>query len=227
MSEEFRMEETPIAAAAENKPDPLWVRTSLEKYIARRLGSSASEEALVVMDAVEGAARRYASLHANHEQIRDYAERRRHLDRISRYADVLVLLIGGLDQLSVDLMRRAKDGWSPAGSMDELNFIASAAKALEEKMQRTGRPREVVEELWIKAVADIYDNFFNGEGRKLPNEDFLSFLKLCRPMQFRGKVGKVHGALTAKQVERALERTEEALDVNKKRHRPRSDIFLL
>lgn len=221
------MEETQVNSTSDAAPDPLWIRSSLEKYIARRLGSSASGEAELVIDAVEAAARRYASFYARHEQIRDYAGRRLHLNRMSAYADGLADLIEAADILSVDLIRRAKDDWKPSDFVSELRFLSAAAQALEEKMQKTGRPREVVEELWIKAVADIYDNFFNAEGRKLPTEDFLAFLKLCRPMQFRGRVGRVHGALTAKQVERALERSEAALDIHGIRHGRRKKIFLL
>jgi hypothetical protein len=220
------MVDTPEMKVHTTKPDPLWVRDSLEKFISKRIKSKSSDDAALAMDAIEGAARRYASFYANHAQLREYSERRRHLEEVAHVSDHLASIIEKMDFLSIDLIRRARDSWNPAVMASELRFLAAASQAIEEKIQKTGRPREVAEEIWIKSIAEIYNNFFNDLGRKLPTEDFLHFLKLCRPLQFRGKTGKVYGSLAVKQVERALERSEEMLDIRSYRLR-KNKLFLL
>jgi hypothetical protein len=89
----------------------------------------------------------------------------------------------------------------------ELRVISLCSARVALTIQKTGKPRDVIEEAWIVSIGFIYRTFFGVGDRELNSADFQRFLRLCRPAQFRGGTGRDHGALTPRQIERALKRT--------------------
>jgi hypothetical protein len=202
------------AGSCEARVDLLQARNRLLDFISRRLGERGEADAPVVMESVEVAARTYARLSANRGQIINYRDRRKRLTKLALTSQAVAILLEGMDVLSRDHLSVARDDIDIPGLASDLRFLASSCGSLLSNIQRTGKPRDVIEEIWINDVARIYVEFFGVERDRLPSAEFLRFLRLCMPYRFRGGPGKHHGALTPRQIERALSRAGDNPDLS-------------
>ena len=201
------MAKTDVAAGSEAPSDPLLTRNRLLDFVSRRLGKRGEQDPLAIIEAVEVAARAYARLNANRGQVLDYRGRKKRLSNIAVNASSVAILIEEMDALSRDQIGVARDDIDLPRLVSELRFIASSCASLLPTIQKTGKPRDTIEELWIQSIARIYVELFEIGKRRLPSADFFRFLRLSLPSVFRGGPGRHHGALTPRQIERALSRT--------------------
>ena len=201
------MSDHAVTAGQDKVPDPLMLRKSLRDSVVRKLGKRGEADADLVVEAVEGAARTYAKHDADRSQVMEYRGRRYGLARVSAYAKAAADSLEGLDVMSSDHLKAACVDVDVARFVSELRSVATCSARIASTIQKTGKPRDVIEENWILSVWGIYRTFFAVGGRNSNLADFRRFLLLCRPAQFRGGAGRDHGALTPRQIERALTRT--------------------
>ncbi len=166
------------------------------------------DDAKLVIEAVEGAARIYAKRNADRKRVLDYHRRRKRLMWMSRYAGDIANVIEGMDVMFKDILTTAYGESESLKFISDLKNFASCCARIASTTQKTGKPRDIIEESWIVSIRSIYANFFADAGRDLHMADFQRFLRLCRPRDFRGGVGRDNGALTPRQIERALNRKQ-------------------
>lgn len=210
------MADRPIDGILQQELDPLLLRKKLQEFISKRLGKRGEMDAPLVIDAVEVAARAYGRLDADRREVINYRSRHDQLTQLSQYARNVALLLERLDLLSKDQVKTSCDHVDFPRLVSELKSISACSVRILFSIQKTGKPRDVIEELWIISIYQIYRTFFEVGTSKINVADFQRFLRLCLPAQFRGGVGKDHGALTPRQIERALKRHIEESQANRR-----------
>ncbi len=180
------MADRPIDGILQQELDPLLLRKKLQEFISKRLGKRGEMDAPLVIDAVEVAARAYGRLDADRREVINYRSRHDQLTQLSQYARNVALLLERLDLLSKDQVKTSCDHVDFPRLVSELKSISACSVKILSSIQKTGKPRDVIEELWIISIYQIYRTFFEVGTSKINVADFQRFLRLCLPAQFRG-----------------------------------------
>jgi hypothetical protein len=191
-------------------------------FLAGSLPSERQHDLGFLRGAIAAAATRFDRYAAN-RQWEDFYDRRRRLDKIASDAGHLAEELVSLDVISRDDLA---DRIQP-GRLDEivglLHLLRAEAKGLRENVQSDGRPRDLAEERWVHAIADIFEMAFR-EPAKLrgasenPKGKFFQLLKVSRPYSF----ARLQGKLSARQIRRHLtRRVSSQIGANKPREASR------
>jgi hypothetical protein len=98
-----------------------------------------------------------------------------------------------------------------------LDLLKQRADALERKLQKRGKPRDLASERWILEMADIFENAFSkrptvsgsGEDSARRRGRFYRLLVLGRPLRYAR-----HGRLTLKHIQKLLKlRSQKPIEV--------------
>lgn len=182
-------------------------REAIREYLARKLPPGKADQ----IDYLTGAVLKIGAVYdryATEENRRawlDYAARRKRFERIAQSIQALLTDLYGLDILSRDDLSSQIDPCAVDTLMGSLLILSKETTLLAKETQKSGRPRDLAEERWILALADIYENAFSKPARVWRSSDdrqmsdFYRLLELCRPETFPR-----HGKLSRRQVDRVL-----------------------
>lgn len=181
-------------------------REAVCEFLVRKLPPAVTKDTDYLADALFAAGVRYDRYVAenNEDKWRDYTARRRRFEKITRASQTLINELLELDVLSRDDLSNFIDPIATEALVGSLHRLRKVVGELNNEVQKKGKPRNLAEERWIHAVADIYENAFGEPARVWRSEDglmsdFYQLLELSRPESFPR-----HGKLGRRQIDRVL-----------------------
>jgi hypothetical protein len=177
--------------------------SDIQEFLARELPRKNARRASYFADAVREAGERYDQYIARKDEWWSFASRRDKLKKITRFIDKVASGLRELDVLSRDDLANRMGSKEIDELVGSLHRLSKEATVLIGQAQTFGRPRNLAEERWILALADIYENAFGQPatvwGTGGLRRGFYYFLELSRPKKF-----PAHGKLHPRQVDRLL-----------------------
>jgi hypothetical protein len=179
----------------------------IRAFLERGLPPASRKDAPYLASRLVTAAARYDRYSSRRGEWLDYSRRRGHLEQIAALSEKLTSYITDLDSLSHDDLTRQLGAERLSSLIESLLAVRGEADYLANRVQKSGRPRDLAEERWILEVADIYRIAFgkpprvsgSGTGSEKRRGKFYDLLSLCRPESFPR-----HGKLSPKQIDRVI-----------------------
>jgi hypothetical protein len=176
----------------------------IQDFLARNLPPGRTAEAAYLTEALLAAGARYDRYIAAKAEWWSYVKRKERLERVARYADWLEVALHELDIISRDDFAKRVDRKEIDALIGLLRSLGQEMAALGKQVQSIGKPRDLAEERWVMALADIYENVFGAPaciGPLKRRGNFYALLLVSRPTEYPGA-----GKLSVRQINRMLER---------------------
>jgi hypothetical protein len=178
----------------------------IRAYLEKALPPGKKEQASYLTDAIVQAGHLYDRQTAGRNDWLNYTHRRERLKRLMKSVAEAASHLIKLDVMTQDELSDQLGPKKLEELIGALNMLFDKVRILENQMQRDGRPLDLAEERWIKALAKIYENAFDkspfGESRIEPGRsrgNFYRLLQVSRPALFAR-----YGKLSLKQIKRKL-----------------------
>jgi hypothetical protein len=180
---------------------------TIHDFLARELPPGKTKLAPYLTEALLKAGARYDryAAESNRKKWLDYSARAKRLGLITKLSEKLASDLCELDILTRDQLETRIDAKAIEELVGSLHLLRRQTADLGKEVQKTGRPRDLAEQLWITELADIYENNFNEvpsawKSDTGPMSKFYRFLELSRPEQFA-----MNSKLDRRQIDRILQ----------------------
>jgi hypothetical protein len=178
--------------------------SKLHSFLDSRLPRKARRNLQSIVDAIVDEARKYNARIATKHLWSDYGARRRRLKMLSNASVVLARELLALDPIAKELLAPRL----PLETLEKvkghlLDIRFHADELLRQSPQR-GRPPNVAEEIWVMAIADIFEvSFERKPSISQARGAFFELLKVARPFRMMRE-----GDLDTRSLRRALKKRE-------------------
>jgi hypothetical protein len=191
------MQESPVRGGAEG----------VREFLERELPPAKKDQVSYLTNVLLEVGQLYDRHTARRDEWLNYAKRRDRLIWITKSAEALASFLSDLDILSRDDLAARFGAKRIEELIGSLRILGHKTKDLVSEAQKDGRPRELAEERWIIAVAEIYENAFArparvwgaGAGPVTGRGSFYRLLEVSRPALFARR-----GKLSPRQIDRKL-----------------------
>jgi hypothetical protein len=169
----------------------------LRDFLHRKVGPDSSGKATSVTEAVIAANERYVRHMADKARWMNLSQRNGRLRRIERHTRELHEEVSNLDSVAfLDMHDRLGSGTMERLQWELTRLGTDAAQLLKEA-QKTGRPKNLAQERWVRALSEIYEAFAgkparisgSASGPSSKRGPFYEFLEICVPDRFVPRLG--------------------------------------